>query len=205
MGRVPLLYGSRLVMVDGGEDAFAIAPPPPPHEAIADVGAAVRDALRFPLAGEPLETIVPRGGRATILVEPPALPVPGSPRDPRQAAIAAASDELERVGVSSERQTMLVAAGLARRPGRRVIESLVTPEFALRFRGEVVVHDAEDPDLVDLGSAGDVPLRVARALFLAVRWSSPVTWGQKLLSPNHTSGASEGAPAAGTAPYANRL
>jgi hypothetical protein len=164
MGRVPLLYGSRLVVADAGEDAVAIAPPPPPHEAIADVGAAVRDALRFPLAGDSLETIVPRGGRATILVEPPALPLPGSPRDPRQAALVAASDELERVGVSSDRQTILVAAGLARRPGRRTVESLVTPEFALRFRGDVVVHDTEDPDLVDLGSSGDVPLRVARAL-----------------------------------------
>ena len=136
MRRVPLLYGSRLVVADAGEDAVAIAPPPPPEEAIADVGAAVRDALRFPLAGDSLETIVPRGGRATILVEPPALPVPGCTRDPRQAALVAASDELERVGVPSERQTILVAAGLARRPGRRTIESLVTPEFALRFRGE---------------------------------------------------------------------
>jgi len=164
MRRVPLLYGSRLVVADAGEDAVAIAPPPPPEEAIADVGAAVRDALRFPLAGDSLETIVPRGGRATILVEPPALPVPGCTRDPRQAALVAASDELERVGVPSERQTILVAAGLARRPGRRTIESLVTPEFALRFRGEVVVHDVEDPGLVELGSSGDVPFRIARSL-----------------------------------------
>ena len=151
MPRFPILNGSRLVVVDGGEDAVAIAPPPPPREAIADVGAAVRDALRFPLAGEPLEAIVSRGGRATILVEPPALPIPGAARDPRQAAIAAASDELERIGVPTERQTLLVAAGLARRPGRRVIESLVTPDFALRFRGEVLVHDAEDPGLLDAG------------------------------------------------------
>ena len=71
MRRVPLLYGSRLVVADAGEDAVAIAPPPPPEEAIADVGAAVRDALRFPLAGDSLETIVPRGGRATILHGPP--------------------------------------------------------------------------------------------------------------------------------------
>ncbi|HEY7693890.1 MAG TPA: lactate racemase domain-containing protein [Gaiellaceae bacterium] len=164
MRRVPLLYGSRLVVADAGEDAVAIAPPPPPDEPIADVGAAVRDALRFPLAGEPLEAMVPRGGRVTILVEPPALPVPGSSRDPRQAALAAASDELERVGVPTERQTILVAAGLARRPGRRTVESLVTPEFALRFRGEVVVHDAEDPRLVPLGASGDVPLSVAPTL-----------------------------------------
>jgi hypothetical protein len=164
MRRVPLLYGSRLVVADAGEDAVAIAPPAPPEEVIADVGAAVRDALRFPLAGDSLETIAPRGGRATILVEPPALPVPGSPRDPRQVALVAASDELERVGVPTERQTILVAAGLARRPGRRTIESLVTPEFALRFRGEVIVHDAEDPGLVDLGLGGNVPLRIARSL-----------------------------------------
>jgi Lactate racemase N-terminal domain len=158
------LCGSRLVVADAGEDSTVVAPPPPPDEPIADVGAAVRDALRFPLAGEPLETLVPRGGRVTILVEPPALPIPGSARDPRQAALAAASAELERIGVPSDRQTILVAAGLARRPGRRVVESLVTPEFALRFHGEVVVHDAEDPELVDLGSSGDVLLRVSRAL-----------------------------------------
>ena len=164
MRRVPLLYSSRLVVADAGEDAVVIAPPPPPDEAIADVGAAVRDALRFPLAGEPLETLVPRDGKVTILVEPPALPMPGSSRDPRQAALVAASGELERIGVPTDRQTILVAAGLARRPGRRVVESLGTPEFALRFRGEVVVHDAEDPELVDVGSHGDVPLRVSRAI-----------------------------------------
>ncbi len=164
MPRVPLLYGSRLLVADAGDDAVLIAPPPPPAEPIADVGAAVRDALRFPLAGEPLETLVPRGGRVTILVEPPALPIPGAARDPRQAAIAAASGELERVGVPTERQTLLVAAGLARRPGRRVVESLASPDFALRFRGDVAVHDAEDPALVLIGEHGGVPLRVNRAL-----------------------------------------
>jgi hypothetical protein len=162
--RVPLLCGSRLVVADAGEEATVVAPPPPRGEAIADVAAAVRDALRFPLAGEPLEALVPRAGRATILVEPPALPIPGSARDPRQAALTAAADELERIGVPTDRQTILVAAGLGRRPGRRVVESLVTPEFARRFHGEVVVHDAEDPGLVDLGSSGNVPLRLSRAL-----------------------------------------
>src|SRR5712691_12223944 len=151
MGRVPILYGSRLVVAAAGDEALVIAPPPPPDEPIADVGAAVRDALRFPLAGQPLETLVPRGGRVTILTEPPALPIPGAARDPRQAALAAAADELGRIGVPTERQTILVAGGLGRKPGRRAVESLVAPEFALRFRGEVEVHDAEDPALVTLG------------------------------------------------------
>jgi hypothetical protein len=162
--RVPLLCGSRLVTATAGRDAVVIAPPPPPDEPIADVGAAVRDALRFPLAGEPLETLVPSRGRVTILVESPALPIPLASRDPRQAALVAAADELERIGVPSARQTILVTAGLARRPGRRVLESLVVPEFALRFHGEVAVHDAEAPDLVQIGSHGDVPLRVNPAL-----------------------------------------
>src|SRR5712691_9732934 len=164
MGRVPILYGSRLVVAAAGDEALVIAPPPPPDEPIADIGAAVRDALRFPLAGEPLETLVPQGGRVTILVEPPALPIPGASHDPRQAALVAAADELERISVPTERQTILVAAGLGRRPGRRAVESLVTPQFARRFHGEVTVHDAEDPALVELGAHKDVPLHVHRAL-----------------------------------------
>jgi hypothetical protein len=163
MARVPLLSGSRLAIVDAGPDALTLAPPPP-VEPVGDVAAAVRDALRFPLAGEPLEARVPRGGRATIVVEPPALPLPGSANDPRRAAIAATMDELARAGLPFERQTLLVAGGLARRPGQRELQELVPPEFARRFHGTVEVHDAESPDLVDLGTVGNVPLRVNPSL-----------------------------------------
>ncbi|MBA3367054.1 MAG: DUF2088 domain-containing protein [Actinobacteria bacterium] len=159
MKRVPLLTGTRVVLATVDDDALVLAAPAP-GEAVADVGAAVRDALRFPLAGEPLEALVRPGGRATIVVEPPALPLPGSVHDPRQAAIAATVDELDRVGVATERQTLLVAGGLARRPGQAVIESLVSPDFARRFRGRVEVHDAEAPDLVQVGTVATTPLRV---------------------------------------------
>src|SRR6266571_4671021 len=114
MPRVPLLAGSRLVVVSTNDDA--------------------------------LETIVPRaGGRATVVVEPPALPLPAAERDPRQAAIAAAVDELERLGIPTGYQTLLVAGGLARRAGQEELASLVAPEFARRFHGQVEVHDVEDP------------------------------------------------------------
>jgi hypothetical protein len=154
------------VTVVNAPDDAVILRPPSPAEALEDIGAAVRDALRFPLEGEPLEALVPRGGRATVVIEPPALPLPGAPNDPRQAAIAAAVDELERVGVPMERQTLLLAGGLARRFGERELEQLgvVSPEFARRFHGRVVIHDVEDPDLVELGTAGRIPLRVNRAL-----------------------------------------
>src|SRR5919197_1081172 len=139
-------------------------PPSPPTDAVADVGAAVRDALRFPLAGEPLEALVSRGTRATILVEPPQLPLPGTERDPRQAAIAAAVAELERLGIPTGYQTLLVAGGLARRAGHEQLETLVSAEFARRFHGHVEVHDVEREDLAEIGNGGAMPLRVHPAL-----------------------------------------
>src|SRR5438552_11299781 len=164
MPRVPLLAGSRLVVVTAEDDALALRPPAP-GAGVADVRAAVRDALRFPLAGEPLEALVPRrGGRATILVEPPALPLPGTERDPRQDAIAAAVEELERLGIQSGYQTLLVAGGLARRAGHELLTSLVSHEFARRFHGHVEVHDIEREDLVELDGGARVPLRVHPAL-----------------------------------------
>jgi hypothetical protein len=163
MPRIPLLSGTRAVVVDAPDDAVVLRPPAP-GEAIVDIGAAVRDALRFPLAGQPLETLATPGGRATIVVEPPALPIPGAERDPREPAIAATVDELSRLGVRVERQTLLFASGLQRRARRNELEELVTPEFARRFRGTVEVHDAERSDLVTVGRAGEIPLRVHPAL-----------------------------------------
>jgi lactate racemase len=150
-------------VVEPPDDAVVLRAPPP-AEALTDVGAAVREALRFPLAGPSLEDLVPRGGRVTIVIEPPALPIPSVPRDPRQTALAATIAELERQGVPLERQTLLLAGGLARRPSQRELEYVVLPELARRFSGGVEIHDAEGPDLVELGHEGALPLRVNRAL-----------------------------------------
>jgi len=159
--RVPLLSGSRIVFVSVEDGDHVIVPPPRP-EHVVDTAAAVRDALRFPIAGPPLVDLTPRGGQATIVVEPPALPVPGADPDPRQDALAATIDELARAGVSDERQTVLVAGGLGRRLGRRDLERLLAPPRARAFRGTVVVHDTESPDLVPLDGA--TRARVHRAL-----------------------------------------
>lgn len=161
--RLPLLIGSRLAVVNAPDDAVVLAPPPP-GEGIANVAAAVRDAMRFPLADEPAETLVTPGGRATIVVGHPSLPLFGSPADPRQEALAAIVEELERLGVPGTRQTLLVAGGLARRARQRDLERLVTPELARRFRGRVEIHDVEDPELVEIGESGGIPLRVNREL-----------------------------------------
>ncbi len=162
--KVPLLDGTRLHLLELPDDAEVLRPPAP-SEPIRDIRAAVRDALRFPLAGEPLTALVGgHGGRVTVVIEPPSLPLPGAIGDPRQAAIEATVDAIAAAGVPVERQTLLIAGGLARRAGLRERELLVSPEFARRFKGRVEVHDAESEDLRDVGTTGHVPLRVHPSL-----------------------------------------
>jgi hypothetical protein len=143
-------------------DGDIILRPPPAREALEDVPAAVASALTFPLAGEPLDQLAVRGGSATVVIEQPSLPIPAAASSPRHIAIAAVIDELERLGVS--KVTILVAGGLLRRTSPREIGLLVTPEFRRRFKGRVIVHDAETDDLVELGRTGNVSLRVNPAL-----------------------------------------
>ena len=154
--RVPLLSGSRVVLVPVGDDDVVLRPPPAPEQVV-DAGAATRDALRFPLSGGPLAVLAPRGGRATIVVEPPALPLPGAPRDPRQDALAATIDELSRCGIPDRRQTILVAGGLGGRMAvRDAARILLPPPRGRSFRGRLVVHDAEAADLVRLADRARV-------------------------------------------------
>ena len=104
--RVPLLYGSRLVVVGRGrrrDRPRAARRRRPSRSPTSAPPSATR--LRFPLDGPPLEAIVPRGGRVTILVEPPALPIPAATATRGRQRSSRPSDELERLGVPSERQT----------------------------------------------------------------------------------------------------
>ena len=148
MPRVPLLSGTRIVVASAPDDARVLRPPAPGRAT--DVQAATKEALRFPLDGEPLEALAARARRATIVVEPPALPLRSVLGDPRRLAIAAVSEALEELGVPTGEQTLLVACGLARRVSRGEIAALVTPELRRRFHGRVEVHDAADPALAGI-------------------------------------------------------
>jgi hypothetical protein len=161
--RLALLSGSRIPAVSLPDDAVVLRPPPP-LDPIADVAAAVDEALRYPLSGPPLEELAAPGNRVTVVVAPPLLPLPGAPQDPRQEALAAVIAALERVGVASERQTILVAGGLEQRAGQRDLDALLHPARARQFHGSVVVHDCESTDLRRLGEAAGIELRVSPAL-----------------------------------------
>ena len=162
MPRVPLLSGTRLVVASAPADARVLRPPPPGRST--DIEAATREALRFPLEGAPLEALAAHADRVTIVVEPPALPVGSVEGDPRPLAIAAVSEALEELGVPSERQTLLVAGGLARRANRSAIAALVPPELRRRFHGTLAVHDAAGEGLVEIDAGLTAPVRLAREL-----------------------------------------
>ena len=161
MPRIPLLSGTRVVVASAPADARLLRPPAPGRAT--DVEAATKEALRFPLDGEPLEVLAARASRATILVEPPALPISNVLADPRRLAIGAVSEALADLGVRTEHQTLLVAGGLGRRPSRGEIAALVTPDLRRRFHGRVAVHDAADPELAGV-PPGAPRVRVAQEL-----------------------------------------
>jgi hypothetical protein len=160
--RVPLPAGSRIPLVSVPDDAVLLVAPPP-LEPLRDVAAAVGEALRYPLSGPPLSDLVTRNGKVTIVVEPPSLPLPGAPIDPRQEAVAAVVDELERQGMPAAKHTILIAGGLGRRAGRRELESVLRPVQARDYRGLVAVHDATSSELehVDVGRGVSVTMHPA--------------------------------------------
>jgi hypothetical protein len=160
--RVPLLSGSRLVVAAALDDALVLRPPPPGRGT--DAEAVTLEALRFPLAGESLESLARGASRATIVVQSPALPLQGTSGDPRPRVISAVSHALEALGISTHGQTLLIACGLARRASQRDVTALVTPGFARTFHGRVVVHDAADPALVRLDETEEPAIRVAPSL-----------------------------------------
>jgi hypothetical protein len=174
---VPLLSGSRIVIVPVGADDVVLRPPAPPTRVV-DVAAAVRDALAFPLSGPPLSALARRGMHVTVVVEPPALPLPGAQVDPRPAALATVLDQLESHGVADEDVTLLVAGGLARRLGRKELERLLPPPRARAFRGKVVVHDAAAADLVAITAGARInPAIVEADLVLVVSSAETVVHG----------------------------
>lgn len=174
MTRIPLLSDARILSVEPAADEVVLRPPAQ-REMLDDVPQATRDALAFPLAGEPLERLVTRGGTATIVIEQPSLPLPGTPLGPRHLAIAATADELDRLGV--DRVTIVVAGGLLRRTSPREIGLLVPPDFRRRFKGRVIVHDVEAEDLVELGGFRVNPALLETDLVVLVTAAESVVHG----------------------------
>ena len=166
MQRVPLLSGTRLTVAEAPDDAVVLRPPPP-GEPVADV--ACRGAGRAPL---PARRRPARGARhprrpcddrhrAARAAAPgrAARPAPGrrSP-PPRRARACRRSD-----GAADAPRRRRADAPPADAASSRS-SAWSRPALRAASTATVEVHDAEDPDLVELEPAGRTPLRVHPAL-----------------------------------------
>ena len=150
--RIPLISGAGVTVVTAADDALVLRPPAPSDHPIADVGAAVRDALRFPLAGPPLESLVPReaGRRRSSSSRPrsrsrPPSTTRGSTRSrPRSRSWSAPGSR-----PAARRSSSPAASGAG--PGAPSSSSSSRRSSRLRFHGLVNVHDVEADDLVPIG------------------------------------------------------
>ena len=66
--------------------------------------------------------------------------------------------------MADDRQTILVAGGLARKLVRRDLERLCRLRRHAEYRGRVLVHDAAAEDLVTVSVSDDTEARINRAL-----------------------------------------
>jgi hypothetical protein len=119
--------------------------PPPPLRGLADVEAAIADALDSPLGMDPLDALLRPGMRLTIAFDDISLPLPPMRTpDIRQRVIEQVLERAYRAGVDDIHLIAALAVHRRMTPGelRRAVGPHVFEEF---FPDRLYNHDAEDP------------------------------------------------------------
>jgi lactate racemase len=122
--------------------------PPPPLKGLADVEAAIADALDSPLGMDPLDSLLRPGMRLTIAFDDISLPLPPMRTpDIRQRVIEQVLERAYRAGVDDIHLIAALAVHRRMTPGelRRAVGARVFEEF---FPDRLYNHDAEDPAAV---------------------------------------------------------
>jgi nickel-dependent lactate racemase len=149
---IELGYGARPLPLPEGLEAEVLPPPAPP--AVADLPAALDDALAHPVGSRPLHQVVTARTRAVVVVSD------ASRDEPRAELFAAVRRELG--ALADDRITLAVANG-THTPGDLAGLGL-PPEVLARHR--VVNHDGHDEaGMVEMGrTSRGTRLRVNRCL-----------------------------------------
>ncbi|MFN2614327.1 MAG: lactate racemase domain-containing protein [Actinomycetota bacterium] len=120
---------------------------------LSDPERALREALRAPIAHEPLASCVGPSSKVTIAFDDLTIPVvPMAAPDFRMLVIGVVLEELHRAGVKPENVRLLVANALHRKWTRTELATALGPILSLLPPQRLTNHDACDPDqLVFLG------------------------------------------------------
>lgn len=150
--RIRLAYGRSGLEVElPAERTVVVEPRLLPG--LPDETAALREALRKPLAGPPLAERVRRSHRVAVAICDVTRPMPTA----RVLPVL-----LSELGIPERQVVILVATGTHRASTRAELESMVGREVLSRYR--VVDHDSRDPSqLVSLGrTASGIPILLHR-------------------------------------------
>jgi nickel-dependent lactate racemase len=152
--QVELAYGDGVLPVELPASRTTVVVPSHPRPA-ADQAAAVREALRRPVAGAALRELVRPGQTVAISV------CDGTRPQPRRIVVPAVLEELDGI-VRPEDVTVLVATGTHRGNTDRELREMLGGEVVDSV--QVVNHDArDDSSLVWIGRLGDdVPVWLNR-------------------------------------------
>jgi lactate racemase len=151
---IDLAYGRGNLRISLPADRTTVVAPAY-HPAAPDVPAALRDALRHPVAGPPLREVVRPGQRVAVSVCDVTRP------QPREAMLRALLAELEGL-VTPEDVTVLIATGTHRGNTPAELGEMLGAELAGQLR--VINHDARDQSMLTwCGEHGDgVPVWLNR-------------------------------------------
>ena len=110
---------------------------------VADLRAALQEALRRPLDLPPLRELARPGWKVTVAFDDPTVPCYGPVWEP---AIRSVLEELEHAGVKKRDVTLLCANALHRKFTRGELGKVIGKELVREFGYRLLCHDAEDPE-----------------------------------------------------------
>ena len=134
MRPIELAYGKTGLLIEITADRTTVVAPVH-HPAVPDEAATLRQALRNPIAGPPLRTIVRPGQQIAVSICDVTRP------QPREAMIRALLAELDGI-VRPDDITLLVATGTHRGCTSEELRAMLGDELATSMR--VINHDARD-------------------------------------------------------------
>ncbi len=151
---IDLAYGRGDLRISLPADRTTVVTPAY-HPAAPDVPAVLAGALRHPVAGPPLRSVVRPGQRVAVSVCDVTRP------QPREAMLRALLDELDGL-VTPDDVTVLIATGTHRGNSPGELAEMLGPDLAARLR--VINHDARDESMLTwCGEHGDgVPVWLNR-------------------------------------------
>jgi nickel-dependent lactate racemase len=179
MKTVSVPYGKGLREIAVPDDAAVAYPRQLPP--LADVGAAIRQAMAAPIGGPPLRQAAAGKPDAVVVINDVTRPAPS------REMLAAILDELRAAGIAEAAVTVVIATGNHRPNTPAEIAGMIGEDFARRLR--VVNHGCEDAaGLVPVAAPGvEIPVRVNRHVAEA---SLRILTG--LIAPHQAAGYSGG-------------